>query len=433
VRNLDELRAAVVADPDDDAPREVLADALIEAGDPQGELIRVQLAAALDPTNRDLGLRERELVNLCGPTLVKELPLGSYLLRRGTIAAARMTCSGWLGAAAELRRRGPVHELQLYDRASDAARQLCAFGELDRLRALRIDVAGLDLTAIRTLAARLPRSIRHLAMETWNLGGAEARELAALPLRRLRFDSQTDAVGAAMALLESAIPEIDFTRSPLDDEGAFAIAESSAIGRRPVLELSACALGPAGAMAIAASPHLAGLRELSVDTTIGETGLSALARATFAPSLERLRIDSSFENYDPDQPPPRMTQAGLQAILGGAFPRLRALSIAVDGQAFDGGPLIAQLERLELVAPVIHPRQLRYLLAGAVRLRHLGLRRFWLDDPSVAAIVEEGALESVDLSDCDVPLLSEKRRALRRRFGWNAALDPPWEPWVQVK
>ena len=40
----DALLAAIYADPDDDAPRHVLADALIDRGDPRGEFISMQLA-----------------------------------------------------------------------------------------------------------------------------------------------------------------------------------------------------------------------------------------------------------------------------------------------------------------------------------------------------------------------------------------------------
>ena len=43
---LDELSAAILADPDADAPRLVLADALQADGDPRGELIAVQCELA---------------------------------------------------------------------------------------------------------------------------------------------------------------------------------------------------------------------------------------------------------------------------------------------------------------------------------------------------------------------------------------------------
>ncbi|MCB9672082.1 MAG: TIGR02996 domain-containing protein [Alphaproteobacteria bacterium] len=47
-----DLLAAVVAAPDDDGPRLVLADALLERGDPRGELIRLQCLPRLDVDQR---------------------------------------------------------------------------------------------------------------------------------------------------------------------------------------------------------------------------------------------------------------------------------------------------------------------------------------------------------------------------------------------
>jgi uncharacterized protein (TIGR02996 family) len=57
------LRAAVYAVPDDDAPRLVLADYLLERGDPRGELIHVQCAIARGDTSEALLAREQELLS----------------------------------------------------------------------------------------------------------------------------------------------------------------------------------------------------------------------------------------------------------------------------------------------------------------------------------------------------------------------------------
>ena len=56
---MDEMFRAVLADPSDDAPRQILADALIERGDPRGELIALQLVRK---RNRKSRRRERELI-----------------------------------------------------------------------------------------------------------------------------------------------------------------------------------------------------------------------------------------------------------------------------------------------------------------------------------------------------------------------------------
>ena len=80
------LLANVYANPDDDAPRMVLADWLQDRGDPRGELIALQLA------NRSgrMSPRERELVGMYGPqmlgTLVKKVKKTGIKLERGFLA-----------------------------------------------------------------------------------------------------------------------------------------------------------------------------------------------------------------------------------------------------------------------------------------------------------------------------------------------------------
>ncbi|MBA2542846.1 MAG: TIGR02996 domain-containing protein [Deltaproteobacteria bacterium] len=68
--DLRDLIDAIVASPDDDAPRRVYADALLEAGEPQGELIHIQCDLARGGYTRDEGVarrrRERELLQAHG-------------------------------------------------------------------------------------------------------------------------------------------------------------------------------------------------------------------------------------------------------------------------------------------------------------------------------------------------------------------------------
>jgi uncharacterized protein (TIGR02996 family) len=64
-----ELFAAVYADPDDDEPRRVLGDHLIDVGDPRGELILLQLARGRKgyASTRELELLERHAADWLGP------------------------------------------------------------------------------------------------------------------------------------------------------------------------------------------------------------------------------------------------------------------------------------------------------------------------------------------------------------------------------
>jgi uncharacterized protein (TIGR02996 family) len=63
------LLAAIYAEPDDDAPRQVYADFLMKQGDPRGELIALQLARArgADPSDREVELLEAHGKKWLGP------------------------------------------------------------------------------------------------------------------------------------------------------------------------------------------------------------------------------------------------------------------------------------------------------------------------------------------------------------------------------
>ncbi len=87
-----ELLAAVYADPDDDSPRHVLGDYLIDHGDPRGELIQLQLARGRTgfPTSRELELLEQHAVQWLGP-LAKAVRFGEACrtrFERGFLAEA---------------------------------------------------------------------------------------------------------------------------------------------------------------------------------------------------------------------------------------------------------------------------------------------------------------------------------------------------------
>ncbi len=94
-RSIAALLEEVYADPGDDAPRLVLADALTLADDPRGEFIVLQLerAARGDP---DPGARERALVTRHGRTWMAELaaliPRGrADTFRRGFVSCAYLS------------------------------------------------------------------------------------------------------------------------------------------------------------------------------------------------------------------------------------------------------------------------------------------------------------------------------------------------------
>lgn len=121
-------------------------------------------------------------------------------------------------------------------------------------------------------------------------GGGLTR-LERLNLRYLAFGGRTDRLGVAGAKALAAAPfartlrELELTS--LGDEGAQALGEAP-FECLEKLNLSNCDIGPAGAIALAANPHLGLLEDLRLSSDpIGCEGFAALVRS---PYLSRLRV-----------------------------------------------------------------------------------------------------------------------------------------------
>ena len=89
-RNIEALLSAIYDAPDDDAPRLVYADALLERGDPRGELFALQMRGELD---RDAKKREKELLDTHGKQWLGELAavvMAGFTFERGFLAECRI-------------------------------------------------------------------------------------------------------------------------------------------------------------------------------------------------------------------------------------------------------------------------------------------------------------------------------------------------------
>jgi uncharacterized protein (TIGR02996 family) len=131
---------AILENPDDDHPRHVLADALIEKGDPRGELIRLQLeretakgkrAAELEAAERKL-LRKHELRWLgdLRPHLLE------WRWRRGFLDTIRTNEEKWAAGAAEILAREPVRKAVIVNVRNFPG--LVAMPEIGRLQVLSL-------------------------------------------------------------------------------------------------------------------------------------------------------------------------------------------------------------------------------------------------------------------------------------------------------
>lgn len=89
----EELLAAVYANPDDDVPRQIYADFLLERGDPRGEFIALQLQRARDAAPSE---REKELLKKHGQQWLGALAI---VLRWGKSYAATEFARGFVSVA----------------------------------------------------------------------------------------------------------------------------------------------------------------------------------------------------------------------------------------------------------------------------------------------------------------------------------------------
>jgi uncharacterized protein (TIGR02996 family) len=285
---------AVVAAYDDDAPRLVVADFLLEQGEPRGELIRVQceLARAEGARKAELDARELELFAAHRERWSSEVgfPTNQAIFRRGfatsfiaqasqliqardRVANARTVKMGLLFEQdAEPRKIGAViRHLKLERLAlrgeSNAERARELFGHLRDLHL--IDLAGASMSWVAALALT-----EGLGVKTVNLtrarpmSGTYLELLGAAPLPSLVKLAMPWCFlhggfeGFAASKVFNQLTWLQLEGNPIGDRGAQAIARQKAPGLT-YLGLSRCKIFPDGGAALAASPHLP--RDLELD------------------------------------------------------------------------------------------------------------------------------------------------------------------------
>ena len=342
------LLAEILADPRAIAPRLVYADALLEAGEPRGELIQVQCVLeeldADDPARDALEARAADLLALHEP--------------------------GWTW---ELRAR-----CELHDRASEL-RYRRGFVECVELRASRVPALMPILTELT-------------------------------PLRKLRvsFDTGAETLGSVPGLMDLEGLSVQGVMNGDDPVRAFASWPHR--GRLRMLHLGNLTPGSAGS-AVAGMPAMAGLESLSLGT-IADDDLVALAAAAHLARLRQLRLSvanldgfglrvlgrsealRSLEVLDLGRAMlrdrPRVYASELPALA-----RLRELRSR--GPSFSTPSVIAiataapDLEVLDLEAVKLEDAGARALLCGETalaRLRHLDLSRTELSDEGFAGMID---------------------------------------------
>jgi uncharacterized protein (TIGR02996 family) len=309
----DDFLPAILANPEDDAPRLAYAAWLEGEGDPRGEFIRLQIELAQlpedDPQRPAKLAREKKLFKAHEKAWNKPFRLPGIQVgwRRGFVETVWASDYQSFAAAAEqLFTLAPVQQL-LVAEAEGPTDELADCPYLARLRALCLGecervptdlaaaqcggLAGVGPDEIRTLLAspHLPQ-LRTLAVRghpnRGALGPQGAKILAASPkLAQLTsLDLSTNYIGDAgvRSLAASAhlkrLEALSLEFNDLTDKAVTALAGSTNFARLTLLNLYGNDIGDGGARALAGSAHLKHLRvlELGANDRIGQAGARKL-------------------------------------------------------------------------------------------------------------------------------------------------------------
>jgi uncharacterized protein (TIGR02996 family) len=252
------LLAAVLATPDDDAPRLVYADWLIEQGDPRGEFIQIQcrLGRVLRgvkgfglATERpeDFALAEREQAIFKAHVQTWIAPIRTYLRRftweRGFVAEVTSGPPFLVGAPLVLSSH-PVTRLVLEGMKSA---DLAQFAKASFPHLRRLSLASQKITA---------KTTRHL-------------------------------LGENLAKIEW----LDLTANDLGDAGTTLLATESGLRDLKSLGLAACAIGATGMNALANSSVFANLESVALwGNPIPRAGFEAIIESRHLRRLKTLHL-----------------------------------------------------------------------------------------------------------------------------------------------
>jgi uncharacterized protein (TIGR02996 family) len=240
---------------DDDTPRRVFADWLLDCHDAvgaaRGEFIHVQCDLARVPAGtprpEKLVRRERELLDAHARewgSLFQRLGCTCWEYRRGFVEGVGLPAAALLSQAATLFRAAPIRELKLYG-SGGLWHDLGSCTWLGRVRTLDLEKNDLGDVDLEALA-----------------GSPHLGELATL----LLWHNQVGDPGL-LALLQASLPRLtrlDLSSNLITDLGAGALARSPLLALLNMLDLTANQVTDAGALALAGSPRAAKLNLLEL-------------------------------------------------------------------------------------------------------------------------------------------------------------------------
>jgi uncharacterized protein (TIGR02996 family) len=351
------------ANPDDIAPRLILADWLEEHGQPErAELIRLQCRETLDQPRVDALLSAHQVAwfgvlwakgvqPLVHRGLFRVAGPAKKLLSKRFASQKNAPELDWVEALSleeieddQVPRllHAPhaqcLNELQLWipgDRMdplppADWERAIGPWSILEGLPTLSslhlFSVGGVLLGAegLRALLAGSPRNLRTLELHAANLGDGAMHHLAASP---------------PLPHLE----RLDLSWNHIRDAGLAALASWPGLARVWELDLRDNCFGNSGLRALAQSPHRAGLRELDLSSN-SHVDFSSLASGPPFPALEGLVLGNRWMD-------PRVMEALASSNL---FPVLSDLEVPQSDLGDEGvrhllaAPWIGSIRRLQI-------------------------------------------------------------------------------------
>jgi uncharacterized protein (TIGR02996 family) len=447
--NGEELLRAVLAHPEDIAPRLVYADYLQHHGDPQGELIAIQCRLANLPADDalrgELAERAKALIDLHGGTWASRLGDGvthvQYHL--GLAHAAQVVARA---NALDVLDRAPIRDLGFApDRnassrhddddvaqATDVAQHLANDPRLDRIELLATGVEWGAEALTRLLGSPHLAHLRALRIPDADSHGYAGRAIGKARLPALEMlaicgdwqsstgDECVDAVSTA-ALAE--VRELALLNLSCTDFAARSLARSTTLTQLHGLDFgwgsyNANRIGAGGAEAIANSQNFRALRRLVLDFNgIADAGLAALANSAQLDALRSLHLKSN-----------QLTDDGLRALaIGRGMPKLELLELTFNQQLTHAGiaalaesPRMATLSSLWLRQIPLGPDAAHAIASSphARGLRDLNLLECRLGDEGARALLASPHLDGLaKLQLAGNRISADVRSALQARWG----------------
>ena len=366
-----ELLRKIVADPDDDEPRLVLADLLLERGDVRGELIRVQCELAGIPKRYGVQNRQRDrleerakrLVSQYGERIAGDVArtARAYVIDRGFVDRITIDAGGFRKHGERLLREHPIRVVHVRPLSHDTAAKLVKAPALPQVRELSFDTGDVNFERVIPIAAlaEAPRLER--------LRKLDFRALAA---------SADDWQRALEGLDAPALEEISFSWGQIAPSVLVGLGANAHLRKLRVLDLGETA--PLGRHRRRGGPE---------DWT---RSLELLGRLPNFAGLTRLSLSSTTTGID-------ATSVGLW-LAGPNARAIEELDLSCLWHADDDfaaalarAPLGA-LRLLELSNTDVGPPGVRAILRSKT-LRSLHHLRLWMGDAEDTARIAEMALE----------------------------------------